>query len=417
MRLRVLWRTPSSDGPHLEYGDVSATERPELAYRYVLALTGALFLSYLAVAVSLPAVPVYVVNGIHLSNAYGGLAVGIAFLSTIVTRVYAGAIADRLGGKTCMRRGLLLYASAGLICILAGLPQLPVAGGYAVLIVGRLLLGLGESLAMVGMVSWAIGLMGPARSGKVMSLVGMGMYGAFVAGGPLGLALLNRLGFAGLMGVCTAVPLLGLIAIHWLPAVAPHAGQRESFWRIIGRIWREGAAVGLQGVGFATLGAFFSLYFLSRSWPYAGLGLTFFGVGFVLIRLLCGHLPDRIGGTPVAIVSLIVEACGQYLLWLAPGPWFALLGALLTGLGCSMVFPAMGSDVVKRMPPHLRGTTVGGFTAFQDLAYGATGPVVGLLADSSGYSTVFLIGGLAATLGLWMAIQTHRLNGKVQFKG
>jgi MFS family permease len=298
---------------------------------------------------------------------------------------------------------------AGLICVLASWPGLSVPGDYAVLIVGRLLLGLGESLAMVGMVSWAIGLTGHARSGKVMSLVGIGMYGAFAVGGPLGLALLHRLGFAGLMAVCTVLPLLGLIAIHKIPAVAPHAGTREPFWRIIGRIWRPGAAVGLQGVGFAALGAFFSLYFLSRGWPFAGLGLTFFGVGFVLMRLLCGHLPDRIGGTPVAIASLAVEACGQYLLWLSPGPVPALTGALLTGLGCSMVFPAMGSEVVKQVPPHLRGTAIGGFAAFQDLAYGATGPVVGLLADHSGYAVVFLIGGLAATLGLWMAVWAHQL--------
>ncbi len=381
-----------------------AHDHPELAHRYVLALTGTLFLSYLAVAMSLPVVPIYVVDGFHLSNAFGGLAVGIAFLSTILTRNHAGARADRLGGKVCMQRGLIVYAAAGLICLLAGWPRLSVAGDYAVLIVGRLLLGLGESLAMVGMINWAIGLMGQARSGKVMSLVGMGIYGAFAAGGPLGLALLHRLGFAGLMSVCAVLPLLGLIAIHWLPAVAPHAGQRESFWRIIGRIWRPGAAVGLQGVGFAALGAFFSLYFLSRGWPYAGLGLTFFGVGFVVVRLFCGNLPDRIGRTPVAIGSLFVEGCGQYLLWLAPGPWPALAGALLTGLGCSMVFPAMGSEVVKQVPPHLRGTALGGFVAFQDLAYGATGPLAGLLADSSGYSAVFLIGGLAATLGLWMAI-------------
>jgi len=290
-----------------------------------------------------------------------------------------------------------------------GVARLSVAGDYAVLIAGRLLLGLGESLTMVGMINWSIGLMGPARSGKVMSLVGMGMYGAFAAGGPLGLALLHRLGFAGLMGVCTVLPLLGLIAIHRFPAVVPPAGRRESVWRIIGRIWRAGVVVGLGGIGFAVLGAFFALYFLSRGWPYAGLGLTFFGVGFVLVRLFCGHLPDRIGGTPVAIASLSVEACGQYLLWLAPGPWPALVGAFLTGLGCSMVYPAMGSEVVKQVPAHLRGTAMGGFVAFQDLAYGVTGPLVGLLADRSGYSAVFLIGGLAATLGLWRAIRAHQL--------
>jgi len=386
-----------------------ATDRPDLANRRVVVLTAILFLSYLAVAMSLPAVPVHVVQGLGFSNAFGGLAVGIAFLSTILTRAYAGARSDRRGAKFSMQQGLILYAVAGMTCMASSWSSLPAEGAYAVLIVGRLLLGLGESLAMVGMVSWSIGLMGQARSGKVLSLVGMGMYGAFAAGGPLGLWLLSELGFAGLMGVCTVLPLLGLIAIHRMPGVAPHAGQREPLGKIIGRIWRAGAAVGLQGVGFAALGAFFSLYFLSRGWPYAGLGLTCFGVGFVLIRILCGHLPDKIGGTRVAIVSLVVEACGQFLLWLAPGPELALLGALLTGLGCSMVFPAMGSEVVKQMPPQLRGTAIGGFAAFQDLAYGATGPLVGLLADSSGYAVVFLVGGLAATLGLWMAARAHQL--------
>lgn len=377
-------------------------ERPELAYRRVVALTAALFLSYLTVAMSLPAVPVHVVETLGLDNVYGGSAVGIAFLSTILTRGRAGAYADRVGGKLCMQHGLILYAAAGLICLLASWPAFPPVASFEVLVLGRLLLGLGESVAMVGMVSWAIGLMGQARSGRVISLVGIGIYGAFAVGGPLGLLLLDRVGFGGLMSVCTVLPLTGLIAVRWIPAVAPQAGQRESFRRIIGRIWRPGAAVGLQGVGFAALGAFFSLYFLSRGWPHAGLGLTFFGVGFVLVRLFCGHLPDRIGGTRVAAVSLVVEACGQYLLWLAPGPYSALAGALLTGLGCSMVFPALGSEVVKRVPPHLRGTAVGGFAAFQDLAYGATGPLVGMLADYTGYSSVFLIGGLAATLGLWM---------------
>ncbi|MCB8877262.1 MFS transporter [Acidisoma silvae] len=379
-------------------------DQPDLSYRRVVILTAALFVSYLSVAMSLPAVPLHVVIGLHLNNAFGGVAVGIAFLSTILSRGYAGTAADRHGGKRSMQRGLVVYAAAGLICLLSTWSGLTASADYAVLIAGRLLLGLGESLALVGMIGWSIGLMGQARSGKVLSLVGMGMYGGFAVGGPLGLWLMHRFGFGGLMIVCAVVPLLGLIAIQTVPAVAPHGGRRESFWKIIGRIWRPGAAVGLQGVGFAALGAFFSLYFLSRHWPYAGLGLTCFGLGFVAVRVLCGHLPDRIGGTPVAIVSLAVEACGQYLLWAAPGPVLALAGALLTGLGCSMVFPAMGSEIVKQMPPQLRGTALGGFAAFQDLAYGGTAPLVGILADRHGYAPVFLIGGIAATIGLGMAV-------------
>jgi len=196
-----------------------------------------------------------------------------------------------------------------------------------------------------------------------------------------------------------------LAAAMRLPAVPVPAKQQAFLWRIIGRIRRPGTVVALQGVGFAALSAFFSLYVLSRSWPYAGLGLIAFGCGFVLVRRLFGHLPDKIDGKPVAIVSLAVEACGQYLLWMAPSPWLALLGALLTGLGCSMVFPVLGLDGVRQVPPHLRAPAVGGAAALLDLAYGLTGPVVGLFAGHSGYSSVFLIGGLAATFGLWVIRQ------------
>lgn len=391
-----------------------SADSAESVSRHLAFLIAGIFISYFAVAMSLSAVPIYVVNDMHLSNAYGGLAVGIAFLSTILTRGHAGLRADQLGSKVCMQRGLMLYMAAGLVCLLAGLPLWRAGVAYAVLIAGRLLLGLGESLAIVGALSWAMNLGGPARSGKVISLSGMAMYGAFAAGGPLGLVALNRLGFTGLMGVCIALPALGLLAIHRVKPATLHAGQRQSFWQVIGLIWKPGAAVGLQGIGFAALGAFFSLYFLSRDWPHAGLGLTCFGVGFVLVRVLCGHLPDRIGGTPVAIASLAVEAGGQYLLWLAPNPAVALTGAFLTGLGCSMVFPSMGLEAVRLVPPQLRATAIGGFAAFQDLAYGATGPALGLLADHAGYAPVFLIGGLAATLGILMAMQTQRPKSSVQ---
>ena len=46
-------------------------DETKLAYRRVLWLTAALFLSYLTVAMSLPAVPVYVVQGLGLDNAFG----------------------------------------------------------------------------------------------------------------------------------------------------------------------------------------------------------------------------------------------------------------------------------------------------------------------------------------------------------
>ncbi|MEA1676522.1 MFS transporter [Nitrospirillum sp. BR 11163] len=367
----------------------------------LLLLIAVLFLSYLCVAIPLPAVPVYVTGPLGLDNVWAGLGTGMTFLTAILSRGPAGGLSDRRGAKAAVARGLLLYAAGGLVSLGAGLLQHRPVAAFLILLAGRVLLGLGESFAGVGVVAWGIGIAGPQRTGKVLSLVGAAIYGALAVGGPVGLALLDRAGFAGAMAVSAALPCLGLVAIQPMAGVAPHPhAVRPSFLSVMGRIWPHGLIVCLQGIGFAAIGAFFALYFLSRMWDHAGLGLTAFGGGFVLMRVLFGHLPDRVGGLLVATGSLAVEAAGQILVWGAHGPALALAGAFMTGLGCSMIFPSMGREVAHLVPPHLRGTALGGFTAFQDLAYGLTGPLVGFLADRAGYGGVFLVGAAAAGVGV-----------------
>ena len=311
-----------------------------------------------------------------------------------------------------MARGLALYVAGALTSLVAGLLFQAPLMAFVVLLAGRMIVGLGESLVAVGIITWGIGLVGPARSGKVLALVGAAIYGALAVGGPVGVILLDRVGFAGVMAISAVLPCLGLLATWRLAGLAPQPGaERPSFWSVIGRIWLHGTIVCLQGIGFAAIGAFFTLYFRHQNWSYAGLGLTAFGGGFVLVRIFFGSLPDRIGGLPVAIGSLAVEAIGQTLIWSAGDPVLALVGAFLTGLGCSMIFPAMGREVVRLVAPHLRGTALGGFAAFQDLAYGLTGPLAGLLADRAGYGSVFLIGAVTAAAGFLIALGLRRMSG------
>ncbi|MGV1791906.1 arabinose transporter [Rhizobium sp. A37_96] len=375
----------------------------------LLLLSAILFISYLCVGMSFPIVPIYVTEQLKLGNVWAGLGVGIAFLATIVTRGHAGGLSDHRGAKVAVARGLMFYIAGAVISLIAGLLVGAPMPSFLLLLAGRLLLGLGESLVAVGVIAWGIGIVGPGRSGKVLALVGAAIYGALAVGGPIGLALFDRFGFAGTMGISAVLPFLGLLAISRIPGVAPHPGaERPPLWSVVNRIWLHGSIVCLQGIGFAAIGAFFTLYFHDRGWSYAGLGLTAFGGGFVLVRVLFGHLPDRIGGLPVAAMSLAVEAIGQFLIWNANDPILALVGAFLTGLGCSMIFPAMGREVVRLVEPHLRGTALGGFSAFQDLAYGLTGPMAGLLADRTGYDSVFLAGTVSSIAGLLIALSLRR---------
>jgi len=385
----------------------ASTKSP--ADRHLWLLTAVLFISYLCVAVPLPVVPVFVSTQLGFSNLFAGLGVGIAFLATILSRGVVGAMTDRRGARRTARLGLSLYAGGAIVSVLAGLMTATPATAFAVLLLGRLLVGLGESMITVSVVTWGVGIVGPARSSRVLALMGAAMYGALAVGGPIGVVLIDRIGFAGTMAISAVLPCIGFAMTLWLPAVPAHPdARRPSFVSIVGRIFWHGSIVGLQGIGFAAIGAFFVLYFRDQHWSYAGLGLTAFGAGFVLVRVLFGHMPDRVGGLPVAIVSLVAETAGQILIWTAPHPALALIGAFLTGLGCSMVFPAMGREVIRLVEPHLRGTALGGFAAFQDIAYGLTGPLAGLLADRAGYARVYLVGAIGASAALVIALWLRR---------
>ena len=187
-----------------------------------------------------------------------------------------------------------------------------------------------------------------------------------------------------------------------MPHVAPHPGQRKSFLKTIGLIWQAGLGVMLQGVGFAGIGTFISLDFAAHRWAGTGVAMTCFGGAFVLVRIVFGRAPDRFGGGQVAMASFVVEIIGQALLYLAPSAPVALLGAAATGAGCSMIFPSLGVEIVKRVPAQIRSTALGGFAAFQDLAYGLTGPLTGIFATAYGYPAVFGIGAACGVGGLFI---------------
>lgn len=380
---------------------------PEYLSRPAPGIIAALFCGYLAVGLPLPVIPLFIHDKLGFNNLVVGLAIGIQFLATVLSRGYAGRLTDLKGGKRSALQGAAISMTAGLFYLLAAMPVLSPDVSLAILVAGRLIAGLGESLFVTGCVSWSIASVGPQRAGMSMSWTGIAMFAALAIGAPVGMALYQAYGLEISMIACIVAPLLAVAIAFRSTSYTSPAGPRLPFYRVIGQIWREGAGLMLQGVGLSGLTAFASLYFAARHWNNAGLVMTAFGIGFIFVRVAFGSLPDRMSGYRVAFWSLVIEAAGQALIWGTPHEWMALAGALVTGLGCALIFPALGVEALKRVPPANRGSAMGAFVAFLDIAYGISGPIAGTIAGQFGYAAVYLFGAVCALAGAAL-VQTAR---------
>ncbi len=363
-----------------------------------------MFTLFLAIGIPLPVIPLYVRHELGLSDTMVGVVIGIQFLATILTRGYAGRIADERGAKRSVMQGMLSCSIAGVFYLAPVVLPASVAAQFSLLILSRLIMGFGESQLLTGTLAWGIALLGPQKSGRVMAWNGMAIFSALAIGAPLGLVFYEKWGFI-TVGILTILcPLLAFVLDAAVEKVPPRPGKRLPFYRVLGMVWKYGTAMALHNVGFAVIGTFISLYFRDNNWAHAGIAMSFFGSAYVLVRAFFGNLPDKLGGMKVAMVSLLIEISGQVVLWTATTGELAWLGCALTGAGCSLVFPSLGVEVIKRVPAQMHGTAMGCFSAFLDFSYLVTNPLAGMLAGAAGYASVFLAGGSCAFIAILLVL-------------
>lgn len=362
----------------------------------LLPLTLAVFVGFFMIGLPLPVLPLYVDGTLALGAMAVGVVAGLQFAAALLSRAGAGAMTDRRGAKRAVVGGFMLGSIAGLFYLLADdLSARPLAA-LAALLAGRAVMGCAESLIVTGVLSWGVSRVGPQNAGRVMAWVGVAIYAAYALGAPAGMRLYGASGFAGIAWVTVLIPLAALALVLPQRGVRVSGGARTPFYRVVGMVWLPGLGLALSSVGFGVITGFVSLLFAKRGWDGAAWMFTAFGAGFILARVFFSGLPDRLGGARVAVVCVLVEAAGQALIWAGGTPVWAFSGALLTGAGYSLAFPAFGVEAVRRVPAASRGAAMGAYVAFLDVALGLGSPAAGWLAGLQGYAAVYVLGGACA---------------------
>ncbi|MDF7758351.1 MFS transporter [Kosakonia cowanii] len=361
------------------------------------------FASYLTIGLPLAVLPGFVHDVMGYSAFWAGLVISLQYFATLISRPHAGRYADLLGPKRVVIFGLCGAFLSGLCYLLAGVGQLSGVVSLALICLGRVILGVGQSFAGTGATLWGVGVVGSVHIGRVISWNGIATYGAMALGAPLGVLCYHYGGLHGLAVTIMAVALLAVLLALPRAAVTARKGKPLPFRAVLGRVWLYGLALALGSAGFGVIATFITLYYDARGWDGAAFALTLFSVAFVGARLLFPNGINRLGGLNVALICFAVETSGLVLVGLALDPWMVKLGVFLTGAGFSLVFPALGVVAVKAVPQHNQGSALATYTVFMDLSLGVTGPLAGLLMAWAGVSSIYLAAAGLVAVALLLA--------------
>lgn len=375
-------------------------------------------------SVVVPVLPLYATEfGANATQL--GLLIALFGVGRLVVNIPAGMLSERLDPRR------MLLVSVACVVLLQAVTAF--APSFTVLLVLRFVTGLAGGMAITSGMTLVVHLTSPADRGRAMSL----LQGCQLIGGAFGPALGGLV--ASLWGYRAPFLACGLLATLVLvfgtrtllrapatvdadvgadaagrePAAAeaaaaepaavqpevtaePTAPERSLVRRLLG----DGSFLAICAVGFAVfLNRFAGTQSLVPIIAYTVVGLSVGQLGglmgavtftnLILVTIV-GRLSDRIGRKRVIVPGLLVVAVSQPVYAMTSSQVTFVLVTLLTGVALGFSGPTPAAYMADVAPADGRGTAVGIYRTFGDLA-AVIGPIgLGWLVDHTGYQAAVL---------------------------
>jgi MFS family permease len=361
---------------------------------FVLAVVAELGLC-LTIGMLLTTLPLYAEGPLDAGAFGAGLAVGVLGLTAIPAQPIAGRIGDLRGRRILVISGALVVAGS--------VAAYTVASSLALLVVLRLVTGVGEAFVLVACATIVTDLAPEHRRGEAISLYSLGLWGGLALGPFLGEIVLGNDRFDAVWLAAAGCALVAAVCGLALPETRPETAPGERPPRLVHPAALGPGLVLVASVfGFAGFSAFVALYARDLGLDGAGAAFLVFSVTVVAIRVFGRRIPDRLGakrasGTALALLALGLATIG---LWNEPAGLFA--GTVVFACGQALAFPALLMLAVAGTPVAERSSVVGTFTACADLGFALGAFGLGAVAAVSGYESVFLVGALSSLAGAFL---------------
>ena len=348
------------------------------------------FAYFLAMGALLPTVPRFVEDELAGGGLQVGIGVGAFAVSAALLRPLVGRLGDTKGRRALAVGGSgIAAASIALYGLATTLP---------ILVVVRLLTGVGEAASFVGFATAAQDLAPDHRRGEAASYFSISLYGGLALGPLVGEALSDH-GYAWAWAASAGLAAVGaLLSLGIEPGrtvdVAPRRSllHRDALW--------PGVIMMLGMVPFTAFAAFVPLFAEDVGVEDVGPVFVIYAGVVLVLRVVGARLPDRLGWQTGSAIGLASVIGGIWLLAAWGSAAAIYVGAVGLGVGMSLIYPALFTAVMHAAPEHERSHAVGTFTVFFDLAQGFGAAAVGLVVSLSNERGGFVAAGALAAVGL-----------------
>ncbi len=354
-----------------------------------IILSGLFF--FLSAGTVIPVLPHFIEDELGGGSLAVGVVVGAFSFSAVLTRPTAGRMGNRVGRRRLMIVGGLV---AG-----ASLAAYGLAPSVAVLVLLRLVTGVGEGLFFTGSATLVADLAPPARRGEALSYYSVAVYLGLGLGPSLGQGVSDSAGSAWAFAVAGGAAAVAALVAVLLPDLRPTLTEPEARQPLVHRkALGPGAVLALGLMGFTAFQAFVPLYADTIGLATSQYVFLLYAAVVLCVRVFGARIPDHFGAPRTGTAATLGIAAGLTIMAAVATAGGLYLGAAVLGLGMALQYPALMAMAVNRAEDHERAAVVGTFTAFFDLAQGAGGLILGGVAALGGYRASFA-GGAVCALG------------------
>ena len=355
-------------------------------------------------------------NGFVLLPLYvkqlGGSEVEIGFVMGVYSGI--GIIAQPLLGPWVDALGRRPFMLAGVACVLVATALAAVAHTVPLLIVVRLLQGLGFSAFFVANFSYVIDLIEPERRGMALGIYGVSGFAATALAPLVAEWLVRRWSFNALFLVTGLVVIVAAV-LAWQVRETERTEiryVRRLNWakEVFADIFRRHMAVAFFfGLGTGTMSAFLPTFAEDIGVRTVGLFYTGYALSAIAVRVAGGRLIDTAGRRAVIVPSMFLLAVAAAVLAATgyaaahhvamPALAVIVVTGMISGAAHGFLYPALAALVADDAPAARRGAVVGVFSALFLCGQAGGAFAFGGLAHTLGYASTWTVLAFAVAIG------------------